>query len=354
MRSSIVFSSLGSSLPWSLSLVSLALLACSSSGSIPPSATTDASSEPDASTLAPGDFQVEFGPVTVPPGTEKVQCVIVRLGNDVPVKIHEIENILGSVSHHYIIYLTPETDERPEPHDCESIQNLINPETGQPLMITQKYEETLTLPEGVAFELEANQMLRLELHYINASDQPLDVHVSSTFRSIAEADYQYPADFLFVGNPDVRIPGNSTATLGPSYLPLGVEFADVNFFGFTGHQHQYGTNVYVTMAESESGPEIPVYDLPNFNWDEPETVFYDPPLSFPYGGGFRFTCDWNNTSSQTVWFGEGVNDEMCFFWAYYYPATGVKTCFHTEQSPAPLDVCCPGNPLCNLIDEYLE
>ena len=341
---------------FALFCLSYALFACSGgSDGVPPDTTADASNAPaDASTLAPGDFRVEFGPITVPPGTEEVQCVIIPLGNDVPVKINEIENVLGNASHHYIIYTTPETVAQPEPHPCQSIQNLINPDTGQPLMITQKYEETLTLPEGVAFALPAGQMLRLELHYINATDQPTEVHVTSTFRSIAEAEYRYPADFLFVGNPDIEIPAGASATLGPSYLPLSIEFADAKFFGFTGHQHHYGTNVYVTMAESESGPETPVYDLPNFNWDEPETVFHDPPLSFPAGGGFRFTCEWTNTSGGTVRFGEGVDDEMCFFWAYYYPATGIKTCFHTEQTPAPIDVCCPGNPLCNLIDEYLQ
>ena len=333
--------------------ISLALLGCSApSGSIPSG--QDANTEPDANSLAPGDFQVEWGPLTVDPGVEDVRCVLVRLGNEVPVKINRIHNVLGSVSHHYIIYTTNETEENLVPSPCDSLENLVDPENGLPLMITQKYEETLELPEGVAFVLEPNQMLRLELHYINASDQPLEVHPVSTFSSIAEAEFQHAADFLFVGNPDVQIPPNSSWTLGPTYLPMFAEFTGKKFFGFTGHQHQWGTNVQVAIADSESGPDRMVYDLPNFDWDEPETVYYDPPLEFPAGGGFRFTCDWTNMSNRTVRFGENVDDEMCFFWAYYYPATGIKLCAHTDQTPAPLDVCCPGSPLCNLIDEYLN
>jgi hypothetical protein len=47
-----------------------------------------------------------------------------------------------------------------------------------------------------------------------------------------------------------------------------------------------------------------------------------------------------------------VNDEMCFFWAYYYPSKGARTCFHTAMTGTPIDVCCPGHQLCNVIDDY--
>lgn len=334
--------------------MSFALMACSSTdGQVPGGGGTDGGTPDGPSTIAPGDFQVEWGPLMVPPGTEDVRCIVIRLGNDVPAKIHEIHNVLGSVSHHFIIYTSPETEEQREPFPCDSIQNLVDPDSGLPLMITQKYEERLILPEGVAFELEPNQMLRLELHYINATDSPLEVRVTSTFRSIAEADFEHAADFVFIGNPDIRVPPGQTVTLGPTYIDMYSRFAGAKFFGFTGHQHQWGTDVRVSMAEGVDGPDMSVYELPNFNWDEPETVYYDPPLEFPEDGGFRFTCDWTNNGNQTAWFGERVNDEMCFFWAYYYPATGVKTCFHTDQTGAPLDVCCPGSPFCNLIDEFV-
>lgn len=300
----------------------------------------------------PEPLELKWGPLTVAPGVEDVRCVVLSLGNDTPLKIHQIHNVLGSTSHHFVVYKTPVTEEQREPLPCDSLQNLLDPDVGVPLMITQKAEESLTLPEGVAFELPAHQMIRLELHYINASDQPLDVEVTSTFVPMAESEFQYAADFLFMGNPDIEIPPGQSATLGPTYFPMWPEFFGAKFFGFTGHQHQWGTGVYVGMAASEDSLEVPVYDLPSFNWDEPETVYHDPPITMPEGGGFRFTCEWQNMSDSTVWFGEGVDDEMCFFWAYYYPSTAVKTCVHTDQFGS-LDVCCPGSPYCSLIDEFM-
>jgi hypothetical protein len=101
------------------------------------------------------------------------------------------------------------------------------------------------------------------------------------------------------------------------------------------------------MAPAEAGPDTPVYAVPNWSWEEPATVQHDPPFTVPSGGGFRFTCQYDNKSNNTVGFGESANQEMCFFWAYYYPNQGPKVCFHTEQIPGGGDLCCPGGLFCD-------
>ena len=78
----------------------------------------------------------------------------------------------------------------------------------------------------------------------------------------------------------------------------------------------------------------------------------DPPFSIPQGGGFKFTCTWTNTSSEPRAFGESADDEMCFFWAYYYPNNGSHVCFHTTEFGA-IDACCPGSPVCPYLQKFL-
>ena len=95
------------------------------------------------------------------------------------------------------------------------------------------------------------------------------------------------------------------------------------------------------MTDSKNGTDKPIYDVPDWSWSEPATVYQDPPFEVPSGGGFRFSCSWNNTSDKSVKFGESANDEMCFFWAYYYPSAGAKVCVHTDQVLGGLDICCP-------------
>ncbi|NUP08597.1 MAG: hypothetical protein HOW73_21320 [Polyangiaceae bacterium] len=295
-------------------------------------------------------FTVTFDPITVAPGEENTQCVVKKLGNDAAIKVNEIHNVLPQGSHHLIVYRTADTEEKLEPYDCQPFADTLDPTKGSPLMVTQKHDETLTLPSGVAFSLDANVMVRLEMHYINPTTEPLDIGATSTFYTMPEADFENEADFLFLGNPDISIPPNQSFTLGPTFLKLPADLEGSNIFGITGHTHQFGTNVTVALAPTEAeGSDTMVYDVDGWKWDEPATVYLDPPTVLPQGGGFRFTCDWNNTSAETVGFGESANDEMCFFWAYYYPSKGAKVCAHTDQVPGGFDLCCPGNDLCNQI-----
>ncbi|MBI5490122.1 MAG: hypothetical protein HY905_22500 [Deltaproteobacteria bacterium] len=99
-------------------------------------------------------------------------------------------------------------------------------------------------------------------------------------------------------------------------------------------------------AAADEVASASVYDVPGFDWSEPATGFADPPFAVPTGGGFQFQCDWYNTSGSVLTFGSSADDELCFFWAYYYPSHGAKICVHTQASGSPVDVCCPGDSLC--------
>ena len=268
-------------------------------------------------------FTVKWGPFEVPAGFEQTRCVMKRLGNTEPISVHEIHNVLGATSHHFIVYQVDDTVERPEPYPCNPFTDTFN---DPPLIITQRSDDRLTLPEGVAYTIEANQMVRLELHYINPAVAPQIAEATSTFVPMPSEDVENEADIMFLGDTNISIPPMDEATLGPTFLELPPQFDGVNYFAITGHEHQWGTNVYVEVAESAGVPGTPVYDLPIFHWDEPETVTYDPPFSVPDGGGFKVTCEWSNLSNDYVFFGTGVDDEMCFIWAYYFPSRGPLIC----------------------------
>jgi hypothetical protein len=298
--------------------------------------------------ILPGDsYSVEFGPVTVAPGKENTQCVVLRLDNPALLHVGQIHNVLTDGSHHLIVYRTNDTVEQLTPFDCQPFSDTLKPEKGSPLMITQKHDELLTLPKGVAFTLQPKQMIRLEMHYVNFNSTNVQIKAKTTFTGITDAEFKNEADFLFLGNPDIKIPAHSKQTLGPTYLALQKpELAGVNVFGITGHTHQWGTNVSVSLADSKAGPDKVLYDVSNWKWSEPETVYQDPPVVIPAGGGFRFSCEWDNKGNSDVKFGESANDEMCFFWAYYYPSKGAFVCAHTDQIGS-FDVCCPGSPICD-------
>jgi len=297
------------------------------------------------------DYSVSIGPISIEPGRENTQCVVKRLDNPAAIHVGTIRNVIASSSHHLVVYRTNDTTEQTTPFDCTPFLDTLDPARGSPLMITQKHEDVLDLPQGVAFSMAADQMVRLELHYINTTTDPVDVTATATFEVLPDAEFKHEAEFLFIGNPDISLPPRSQAVLGPTYFALPAEFAEAQFFALTGHTHRFGTNVTVATAPSQSGADTLVYDVANWSWSEPETVRHDPAFQVPSGGGFRFTCEWNNTTSSTIPFGESAMREMCFFWAYYYPSKGAKVCVHSDNYG--LDACCPGSSLCDLIRSYL-
>jgi hypothetical protein len=307
--------------------------------------TIDAGPVDQADAFVPpeGSFTIDWGPVEAAPGDEFTRCVTKRLDNETAVHIGSIHNVLGAVSHHLIVYRVADGVENDTPTPCAPFTDALDPSQGSPLMITQRHEELLELPEGVAFTFQPHQLIRLEMHYINAGTQPSTLTATSTFIQLPDSEFQNEADFLFIGNPDISIGAHQDFTLGPSYFPMPNDLAGIQIFAITGHEHQWGTGVTVATTTGASGPDTTVYDVDNFNWAEPETVRHDPPFTVPAGGGFRFTCNYRNDSDNAVGFGESANDEMCFFWAYYYPSHGSKVCAHTDMFGS-LDLCCPGNP----------
>jgi hypothetical protein len=143
----------------------------------------------------------------------------------------------------------------------------------------------------------------------------------------------------------------SAWTLGPSFLQVPADLLGINLFAVTGHEHKLGTGVEVALADTVDGPDTTIYAPDPFLWDEPETLYFDPPLVPNPAGGFRFTCHYYNPTGQEVRFGESTEREMCFFWAYYYPSRGAKVCLHSDEYE--VNVCCPGDGLCALIDHLL-
>jgi len=308
----------------------------------------------DAGMFVTGSWTIDWGPVRADGFEEETRCVIKRLGNEGPARIGSVENVLGAHSHHMIVYTTNDTVEQPEPFPCTPFVDTLDPRVGAPLAITQRAEELIELPQGVAYTIDPDQMIRVELHYINLMRDRDDVSASTTLHAIDPAEFEHEASFLFIGNLDVDIPPRSRVTLGPTYFPIPARFAEANFFSITGHQHQWGTRVHVATSTGPGSTETTVYEPMPFLWDEPETLYHDPPFQVPAGGGFTFTCEWDNMSTNHLGFGESANDEMCFFWTYYYPSQGAKVCGHTERfAGMTFDICCPGDPLCAFIDDAL-
>jgi hypothetical protein len=310
----------------------------------------------------PEMFRLQWGPVVVPPGVEHTECVVVDVGNAAEIDVHRIHNRVTPGAHHLVVYRDNlATEPSPAPFECGPFASAVTPGGATaPMMITQKQDDELVLADGVAYHLRPHQLLRLEVHYLNATDAPITIDASVELDTTTAVPITDHADFLFIGTPDIVIDPGASATVDAFFTPPEM-LAGAHYFAITGHTHQYGTDVRVEYADGPEGARTPVYTPADFRWSDPETRVHAPPFQLPEGGGFQLTCEYLNTSTNVVEFGESANDEMCFFWAYYYPSVGSFVCARTEELIEPgVDVCCPAPPgdaiaevLCNLLAEEL-
>jgi hypothetical protein len=329
---------------WIRSVAYLGIVWISAISACAPGETGEADVDPGTVSATRAAETLVFGPIRVPAGQERTQCVTKRLGNTRELKVGSIHNVLMGVSHHLVVYRVDDTDERPEPYDCQPFEGALSSTKGAPLMITQKHEELLTLGDGLAFVLEPEQMIRLEIHYINTTEADAEIEGRSTFIPLADSKFESAVGFLFSGTTDLALPPGE-ATQVATFIEAPIELYGKKFIGFTGHTHRLGTDVRVQMGKRD-GEMIPVYDVNGFSWQDPPTVYFDPPLSLPADGRFHLACDYQNDTQQQVGFGESANAEMCFFWGYYYPSEGSFVCAQTTRSGVSVSTCCPGSVVC--------
>jgi hypothetical protein len=261
-------------------------------------------------------YDVTTGPVTLMPGEERIVCIDKKLPTTAAIDMVKITSELTQGGHHLVFYKSAATAEVSTPYTCQTFRDIT---TGTvPLYIAQKPSTVLNFPKGVAYTMPAAQMVRVELHFLNSTTAPLAVTGTVHITDAVAGTVTEHANLMFYGNLKIAIPAQSTATVGPTFRKFAS--AAPKIFGLTGHQHQRGTGVTIELASGATGTATNVYT--NTDWADPPLTIFDPPLVPTAGQGFRYTCTYNNPTNSTVTFGEGVNQEMCFLWAYYYPDMG--------------------------------
>jgi len=271
-----------------------------------------------------------IGPLPIDPGQEYTKCITVRLNNAEGAFVRRFRADLHEGSHHLILYRSSATDEAPNAVDCQGFSGIFSGD--HPIFIAQQAKSDLVFPKDengvpVGLEIAPNQMVRIEMHYINTSTQPINVSGDIHIDTVPLSTNVVKSDLAFWGTTNINIPPNSTADTGVKFQRA---LPDTHSFALTTHQHHFGTRMQVWYGDSANDLSTSVAD--SSNWSDPPLELFDPPLSFPAGSGgfsskgFAYKCEWKNTSPNSVGFGEGFNDEMCFLWHYYYPSQGFQAC----------------------------
>jgi hypothetical protein len=258
--------------------------------------------------------------VALAPGQETTQCVVLELPNETPQILRRIRSVISHGSHHLIAYRVPDTTPlQPAAAPCVAFADVIN--GASPVIIAESAESEVVYPDGVGLELKAHQRIKLEEHFLNAGDAMINATGTVEFTLVDPQPAIVLANLMLWGPQQFAIDAHKTGSADYAHEVS----AGMKVFGLTTHEHRFGTLATIGLATSVDGPATEIYR--NTDWEHPPLKAFDPPLSFDGTQSLRLHCEWLNTSDQVVPFGiSAATNEMCFFWAYYYPSQGFQQC----------------------------
>ena len=166
-------------------------------------------------------------------------------------------------------------------------------------------------PEGSGVHMEEDQILILQMHYSNASDDPLD---STTVNLNVVEEIEKELTTWFYVHSELDIPPNQEEHLESASFKMS------DYTGYEGtlellalgpHMHKLGRASSAKLLHSD-GSETCLINVPgyDFNWQRAYT--YTTPITIRPDDRMELRCTFDSTSADeyTYW-GDGTGDEMC-------------------------------------------
>ena len=240
-------------------------------------------------------------PVSAQPGQEIYKCQNFKNpfgGKDIAVL--RSESFMTPGSHHmFVFYDDGNADSGTQ--DCSGL------EYGTTIHSAARPQQSNNYPDGVGRLVSGNQGFRILVHYLNSTQQAVDMEIQVVFEYTEDpGSLTGIAGSVFMNNVLIGVPphspGNATKTCAIPH--------DIQLLGTASHMHQFGTYF---KATTNTGTVL--YE--GTEWNEPEPWEFDPPMHLP-AGSVTFSCDYNNPTSGYLTFGDSFNDEMCILAGTYY------------------------------------
>lgn len=232
---------------------------------------------------------------TVEPGNEEYICGTRTLTEDV--YAGALRPIAPPGTHHTTIEMvTPSEPDNPS-FPC-------GPEFGE-FWASGVGTQELVLPEGVGLLAPAGQQLRVSLHLLNATDEPMSGVSGLEIRPVDPGDVVHTASVSYHGPMAFSIPsdGSPYTVTDQTTLDRGT------LVGIFPHMHQLGTHFRAVLQRSGEPPVV-LWDE-DFQFESQEFASLAE-VQVQAGDTLETSCTWTNTTGSSVGWGDSSSAEMCF------------------------------------------
>jgi hypothetical protein len=297
----------------------------------------------DAAPAAPSTPQQVFAmdPFDIPAGSEAYKCQDLPNPIDHDVAIIKTESTVTLGSHHMFAFRIPASSASLAPEgtkgdivDCPAGGLEFHPY----FHLTQRAHDITTYPPGVGRVLNASDIIRMNIHFLNPTGSPITASGQVTVSNVDQSAVSQLAAEIFIYSNSLHVPvGTSTQTFSYPFA------TDINFLQVTGHMHSRGTYLeaavvaagdagktsdagdageggYVETAEdSEDAGARKLYSTST--WNEPVSLDLAPPFEVHAGDSIRYSCTFDNETGGTLIYGQSAaTNEMCNIFGVYYPS----------------------------------
>lgn len=228
------------------------------------------------------------------------------LPNDRPIEVHRVQIVETAGSHHMNVFRVAGPATMLDP-----TKGTVTGENGQgqcfnsanwaawPLLANSQNAGDLdwSYPDGVANEIQPDEWLMLQAHYVNATTQktPGGGQVTVNLWTIPKDQVTAQLGTLFAQDQNIRICESNPK---PSYLqtcPFNSP-SPITIVGANGHFHSRGAEFDMYVWDGKSiMPDPSQRFYQSTTWDEPP-MLHSPELEqkVPAGGGVFYSCsyDW--------------------------------------------------------------
>ncbi len=273
-------------------------------------------------------FTVTSKEVVIQPGQEITYCYYFRTPNTEPLAIHKWSSTMTPGSHHMIMFTT--TNDKMPPgtvsaSNCGFGGDASNIPSWTYAAQTPESEVALPSDDGtgkpLAQVIQPNTPAFFQMHYLNATDNPLTVSVTLNAEALAaDAAFTQTAPYVTY-DADIDIPAGAASHVESQTCntPAGAKF-----WMMSTHAHRRAVKTVVKNGM----PASTNIAFESDDWEHPgATTWMQAPFYAFEGNKLTFECTYNNVGLPRAQAGDSAaRDEMCMASGYYFPATKPHLC----------------------------
>jgi hypothetical protein len=258
----------------------------------------------DSAQAKTSSHELTMDAIEVPPGAELYKCqdFVNPFGKDIA--ILNSKSVMSKGSHHFAAFRMEDLTTAALA-DCPA----GGLEAHEFVHASQTPEQETTYPADVGRFLPSTDGLRLQVHYLNTTPEPLHVQAKFTVNYVDADEIKYKAGGVFLNNLGLQVvPGKSTVSKSFELTD------DIKLLVAVSHMHRHATGF-----TSSTGDGRHLFDTTE--WDGPVPALFDPGMDIGAGTSIAWECTFENDTGKTLTFGESASDnEMCIFNGVYYPS----------------------------------